>query len=275
MHPVDSPLGKKTVYVDQYSSNLLFPVPRAGQRKELNIAEFLPFKGFDIWTAFELSWLNTKGKPLVAFGEFIFTCTSPCLVESKSLKLYLNSFNNSKFSSLEEVQNTIHRDLSTATGADVSVKIYSLSELPQLSIQNFSGKCIDDYDIECDIFTVAPSLLKIENASAGEVSETLVSNLLRSNCLMTGQPDWASVQISYTGKKINHESLLAYIISFRNHNEFAEHCVERIFTDIMQYCAPTKLTVYGRYTRRGGIDINPYRSTEACEAPANIRLPRQ
>lgn len=269
----ESPLGKKSTHTDQYTADLLFPVLRQNKRSELHIIDFLPFKGFDLWTAFELSWLNEKGKPIVAIGEFIFPCTSVFLIESKSLKLYFNSFNNTKFNSLEEVKITMQNDLSRAAGEEVIVKLYSPTDWRNSSIQFLSGECIDDNDIECDSYTVTPEYLICEGEE--DFSETIYSNLLRSNCLMTGQPDWASVQISYTGQKINHDHLLKYIVSFRNHIEFGEHCVERIFTDIMQYCAPTKLTVYARYTRRGGIDINPYRSTEDCQPPENIRLPRQ
>lgn len=273
----ESHLGKKSVYLDQYTADLLFPVSRQNKRRELHITESKPFKGFDIWTAFDLSWLNNKGKPIIAIGEFIFPCTSPFLIESKSLKLYFNSFNNTKFNSLEEVKITMQNDLSRAAGEEVIVKIYAATNWSQFSIQSLLGECIDDVDIECDNYTVTPEYLTCELGEEPEVeiTETVYSNLLRSNCLMTGQPDWASVQISYTGRKINHDHLLKYIVSFRNHIEFAEHCVERIFTDIMHYCAPRKLTVYARYTRRGGIDINPYRSTEDCQPPENIRLPRQ
>jgi len=273
----ESPLGKKASYPDQYTADLLFPVPRQNKRSELHITDSLPFKGFDIWTAFELSWLNEKGKPIVAIGECIFPCTSPFLIESKSLKLYFNSFNNTKFNSLGEVKIAMQNDLARAAGEEVIIKIYSATDWLQSSMQSLSGKCIDDCDIECDSYTVTPEYLasKLEKESEEEVTETLYSNLLKSNCLMTGQPDWASVQINYIGRKIDHDNLLKYIVSFRNHIEFGEHCVERIFTDIMHYCAPRKLTVYARYTRRGGIDINPYRSTEDCQPPENIRLPRQ
>ena len=268
-----SPLGKKSIYLDQYTADLLFPIVRQSKRSELHITESLPFKGFDRWTAFELSWLNDKGKPIVAMGEFIVPCTSPFLIESKSLKLYFNSFNNTKFNSLAEVQDTMENDLSRAAGEKIIVKIDLPINWVDFSIQTLSGKCIDNGDIECDRYTVTPEYLTCELDQ--EITETIYSNLLRSNCLMTGQPDWASLQISYAGQKINHNNLLKYIVSFRNHIEFGEHCVERIFTDIMRYCAPKKLTVYARYTRRGGIDISPYRSTEDSVAPENIRLARQ
>ena len=266
-------LGEKSSYVSQYTPNLLFPIARKNKRTELNIISPLPFRGFDIWTAFELSWLNNKGKPIVAIGEFIFPCASPFLIESKSLKLYFNAFNNTKFNSLKEVKALIKKDLSQAAGENIYIKISPLTNLLS-KINSFSGHCIDNYNISCDVYTVNPEILSCV-AGRKDVTDTVYSNLLKSNCLVTGQPDWASIQIAYTGRKINYKNLLKYIVSFRNHNDFHEQCIERIFIDIMQYCAPKKLTVYARYTRRGGIDINPYRSTESCAAPENIRLLRQ
>lgn len=275
MNLSESHLARKTTYPNQYSPDLLFSVPRQNKRSELKIVAPLPFKGFDIWTAFELSWLNSKGKPIVAIADFIFCCASPYLIESKSLKLYLNAFNNTKFHSPEAVKATLKKDLSKASGKDVIVMLYPLTSLlQQPSLGELSGTCIDDHDIVCDQYMVDPTLLSCEEEGL-DITETVYSHLLKSNCLMTGQPDWASVQISYTGKKINDKNLLKYIISFRNHTEFSEHCVERIFTDIMDRCTPKKLTVYARYTRRGGIDINPYRSTEDSGRIENTRLIRQ
>jgi 7-cyano-7-deazaguanine reductase len=270
----DAPLGKQSTYITHYQPDLLFPIPRKLKRDEINISTTLPFKGFDIWTAFELSWLNQKGKPIVAMGEFIFPCESPNIIESKSFKRYLNSFNNTKFASTQEVMNTLQIDLSRESGAEVVVKIIPLNDFSDIKIQTFSGVCIDDLDVDCSEYHVNAGLLKLESEKE-IISEKIFSDLLKSNCLVTGQPDWASVQIEYTGKKISHESLLKYIVSFRDHNEFHEQCVERMFVDIMKHCAPQKLSVYARYTRRGGLDINPFRSTETVVALANDRLSRQ
>lgn len=264
------PLGKATSYVSQYQPDLLFVIPRQLHRDGIGIlSQALPFKGCDVWNAFEISWLNTKGKPIVALGEFIFPCESPLLVESKSFKLYLNSFNNTKFSSSAEVTALLQRDLSQVVQANVIVKLLSVSSF---NGTHFSGQCLDDLDVTCDHYTIQSDYLTTTNHI---VTETVYSDLLKSNCLVTGQPDWGSVRIEYTGKKIQHEGLLQYIVSFRNHNEFHEQCVERIFVDIMKQCSPKKLTVHARYTRRGGLDINPYRSTEVGGAPENLRLCRQ
>lgn len=263
---VQSPLGKKTTYVSQYQRDLLFPIARKLKRDEIHVPECLPFKGVDIWNAYELSWLNDKGKPMVAVGEFIFPCESPNIVESKSLKLYLNSFNNTQFSSIAAVSETIQRDLSEAAGAIVAVKISphillsAQKERSALSVTESNAVCLDHLDVSCDTYTVKPTFLKNENENI--VSEVLYSDLLKSNCLVTGQPDWGSVQIHYVGKKIQHEGVLKYIVSFRDHNEFHEQCVERIFMDMMQFCQPQQLTVRAYYARRGGLDINPLRSTE-------------
>lgn len=256
---LESPLGKKTTYISHYQRDLLFPIPRKVKRDEIRVPDRLPFKGIDIWNAYELSWLNLKGKPVVALGQFILPCDSPNIIESKSLKLYLNSFTHSKFASVEMVSKTIQKDLSDFAGSDFAVTIIPIEQFSENNIKSFSGTCLDEWDIECNDYLVNPAFLHTEKSC---VSEILYSNLLKSNCLVTGQPDWGSVQIEYTGKKINAEGLLKYLVSFRNHNEFHEQCVERIFMDIMQYCQPQQLTVYARYTRRGGLDINPFRSTD-------------
>jgi len=252
-----APLGKKSTYISHYQPDLLFPVARDKHRKEIGIAEDLPFHGNDIWNAFEISWLNGKGKPVVATAEFIFPYTSPFLIESKSFKLYLNSFNNTCFDSLKNVEDTLVRDLSAAAQGKVIVKLFALPHRHGKNVSHFTGINLDSLDIQCDTYTICPDYLTTETTV---VTETLYSDLLKSNCLVTGQPDWASIQISYTGKKIHHEGLLKYIVSFRDHNEFHEQCVERIFVDIMKQCQPKKLMVYARYTRRGGLDINPYRA---------------
>ncbi|MDF1654874.1 MAG: NADPH-dependent 7-cyano-7-deazaguanine reductase QueF [Coxiellaceae bacterium] len=270
-----SELGKSAEYDSVYNPDRLFPIARETNRQEIGVdSSALPFYGVDIWNHYEVSWLNQKGKPMVALAEIIYDCQSPNIIESKSLKLYFNSFNNAKFESADSVQNTIQSDLSARLGVDVSVRLRSLSQ-PSLAdrIIALPGESIDDLDISCDTYTVKPDYLSAGDEVAEEV---LTSDLLKSNCLVTNQPDWASVQITYKGKRINREGLLKYIVSLRNHNEFHEQCIERIFVDIMQHCQPEKLTVYGRYTRRGGIDINPYRSTEWVEVgQLNQRLIRQ
>lgn len=268
-------LGKKVSYVDQYDPSLLFPIPRAPKRAEIGIgiSDALPFFGWDTWHAFELSWLNKKGKPVVALARFDIACDSENLIESKSFKLYLNSFNNSKFSSVDTVRTILQKDIETAVQGAVTVSIYALQDSNILPIKNFDGQCIDDCDIAIDTYTIAPHFLIIQKNNVAQ--EKLYSNLLKSNCLVTGQPDWGSVMIDYTGSSINHEGLLKYIISFRHHNEFHEQCVERIFMDIVTHCQPEKLTVHARYTRRGGLDINPIRCTEKILPVENFRLVRQ
>ena len=250
-------LGQTTHYCNQYDPSLLFPIPRQEKRDELGISlDNLPFDGLDIWTAYEVSWLNPKGKPVVVIADFSFPADCPNLIESKSFKLYLNSFNGTKFSSAEAVLAMMEADLSAAAGGDVYAEFRSVNDEETL-IGHLPGECLDELDIRVDSYALTPEVLTTDGSF---VNETLNSHLLKSNCLVTGQPDWGSVVIRYEGPKINHENLLKYLISFREHNEFHEQCVERIFTDIMSHCHPIKLTVYARYVRRGGLDINPYRS---------------
>ena len=278
--PEDSQLGKSSAYVDQYDAALLFPIARAGKRAELGIAGEPPFLGADMWTAYELSWLNLRGKPQVALAHFTVPCESHNIIESKSLKLYLNSFNNSRFVNVDAVKERLRADLSEAVwrGADrtatIGLKIVPPELFDREPIYELDGLSLDRLDVECTCFTPAPELLKVLPDEA-PVTEVLVSNLLKSNCLVTGQPDWGSVQISYTGAAIDQEGLLQYLVSFRNHNEFHEQCVERIFIDIWRRCRPLKLAVYARYTRRGGLDINPFRTSSAQALPQNTRTARQ
>lgn len=269
----EAPLGRSSTYVTQYTPMLLFPIPRKRKRDEIGVPDILPFHGFDTWNAYEVSWLNSKGKPIVAIVQFDISCLSINIVESKSFKLYLNSFNNTKFNSVDEVKKLLERDINNIVEGEVSVKIFKLDDFFGQIIENFRGELLDDYDVACDTYRINPGYLS-SNASE-VVEESLVSNLLKSNCLVTGQPDWGSVQIKYKGSKINKEGLLQYIVSFRDHNEFHEQCVERIFMDIMEHCKPEKLTVEARYTRRGGLDINPIRSTEEICPATNIRMSRQ
>jgi len=283
---MQNPLGKPTQYAEAYSPSLLYTIKRAEKRDELGGVEH--FYGEDIWNAYELSWLGKTGVPKIAIAEIRVPASSPSIVESKSLKLYLNSFNQTRFDSLESVLQTIKKDLSGAVGASIQVHLYCPESFDYFATKTMSGENIDEQSIEIEDFNYNPKLLeravtrrekadsKQESSQYDEVpvSETLVSHLLKSNCLITSQPDWASIQISYKGEQIDHEKLLRYLVSFRSHNEFHEQCVERIYSDLMQYCQPLELTVYARYTRRGGIDINPWRSNVA-ERMENIRLTRQ
>lgn len=265
-------LGQQSAYISQYTPSLLQPVPRSLNRDDLGLRDELPFQGCDVWTLYELSWLNAKGKPVVAIGEVFVPATSPNLIESKSFKLYLNSFNQTRCDSLEAVQALLVQDLSGCAGAPVSVTLFTLDQAPH-QIAQLPGECIDSLDIEVDGYEFDETLL--QGAAGREiVEETLHSHLLKSNCLVTSQPDWGSVVIHYRGPRLDREKLLRYLISFRQHNEFHEQCIERIFTDLKHFCAPEQLTVHARYTRRGGLDINPFRS-DWEPVPANLRLIRQ
>ena len=265
-------LGKKSDYVTSYEPSLLDPIPRAKGRSEITQFSDVEFHGYDIWTAFELSWLNPKGKPMVAIADFKIPHHSPCLIESKSFKLYLNSFNQTRLTSEHELQEMLTKDLSDAAGAPVSVTITPVDASVTLE-HDTSFTCIDGLDISIDDYEYNDDSL-MGATSSDIVEEQICSHLLKSNCLVTNQPDWGTVFIKYKGKKINQETLLRYIISFRNHNEFHEQCVERIFADIKRCCQPEQLTVYARYTRRGGLDINPFRSDFESEMQVG-RLPRQ
>ena len=276
-----SQLGKASAYVDQYDASLLFPIPRAGKREEIGINGASPFFGADIWTAYELSWLNLRGKPQVALAHFTIPCESINIVESKSFKLYLNSFNNTRFADSTEVLARLRTDINEAVWrggvvqASIGVKLVAPELFDREPIYELDGLSLDRLDVQCTHYQPAPELLQTDPQCEAPVSEVLVSNLLKSNCLVTGQPDWGSVQISYTGAQIQQEGLLQYIVSFRNHNEFHEQCVERIFMDIWTRCKPLKLSVYARYTRRGGLDINPFRTSYPQALPANTRNARQ
>lgn len=278
--PEQSQLGKSSAYVDQYDASLLFPIPRLVKREEIGAGSNPPFFGADLWTAFELSWLNLRGKPQVALAHFTIPCETPNLIESKSFKLYLNSFNNSRFADGSEVLARLRADLSEAVwrGSDhkgsIGVQLIDVEKFDAQQVHELDGQLLDRLDVECTQYTPAPELLRASHGEA-PVSETLVSNLLKSNCLVTGQPDWGSVQIQYTGPQIDQEGLLQYLVSFRNHNEFHEQCVERIFMDVWSRCKPIKLVVYARYTRRGGLDINPLRTSHPGALPANVRTARQ
>ena len=270
-----SPLGKNAAYRSDYAPELLFPIPRQGKRDELQLHGTLPFFGVDIWNAYELSWLNLRGKPQVAIARVTVPADSPNIVESKSFKLYLNSFNQTRLASPEALQALLLQDLSNGFGAPVQVALTLQDGFAGLKMGELEGLLLDRLDVEIEHYTPAPQILKAALNEA-PVEEKLVSHLLKSNCLVTGQPDWGSVQIHYSGPQIDQESLLKYLIGFREHNEFHEQCVERIFVDILRQCAPQRLAVYARYTRRGGLDINPWRSNfSTAQQPPNLRGARQ
>ena len=266
-------LGKQTTYSDRYDPTLLCPIPRVKARRDQYDADELPFYGVDLWTAYELSWLNCDGLPQVAIAEFLFPCTSDAIIESKSFKLYLNSYIQTQFASMQAVQELLVKDLSAAAGAEVDVTLYEIAEFNGLKpISEPQGQCIDSQPVSIDSYKPDPHLLQTETDLI--VEETLYSHLLKTNCPVTSQPDWASLYISYKGPKIYAEGLLKYIVSFRQHQDFHEQCVEQIFMDIKTFCAPQQLTVYARYTRRGGLDINPFRST-CLQMPPSYRQVRQ
>ena len=278
--PDQSLLGKPAPYVDRYDPSLLFALSRTPKRQELGLAGAVPFFGADLWTAFELSWLTPRGKPQVAVAHVTVPCETPNIVESKSFKLYLNSFSNTQIASADEVRDRIRADVSgaawggIASKSSVGVKLLLPEHFDREAIHELDGVNLDRLDIECTDYQPRPDLL---TAAFHEkpVEETLTSNLLKSNCLVTGQPDWGSVQIRYAGPQIDQGGLLRYLVSFRNHNEFHEQCVERIFMDVWRQCRPVKLTLYARYTRRGGLDINPFRTSHPGALPVNVRTARQ
>ncbi|MES2351611.1 MAG: NADPH-dependent 7-cyano-7-deazaguanine reductase QueF [Pseudomonadota bacterium] len=270
-----SPLGKTSTYRTDYAPELLFPIARQGKRDELGLTGTLPFFGVDIWNAYEISWLNQRGKPQVAIARITAPADSPNIIESKSFKLYLNSFNQTRLDSVVALKTLLQQDLSNGFGATVHISITQPEEFGMVEMGELDGLLLDRLDIEVDNYSPTPDILK---AAVDEepVEEKLISHLLKSNCLVTGQPDWASVQIHYAGPQIDQESLLKYLIGFREHNEFHEQCVERIFTDILRQCQPQQLAVYARYTRRGGLDINPWRSNfSTAQKPPNLRGARQ
>jgi 7-cyano-7-deazaguanine reductase len=274
-HLSDAPLGKTSTNPDKYSPELLYPIPRSSHRALLEYGNTLPFMGVDIWNAYELSWLGLRGKPEVAIAQIEIPFDSPFMIESKSLKLYLNSLNYERFTSAEEVKSRISKDLSVAAKSNVSITLFDPQSWQQLSFDNLEGTSLDRLDIQIEPQDLPNRDWLSSETDAAPVEEILFSHLLRSNCPVTGQPDWASIIISYTGPAINQENLLRYIISYRNHQEFHEHCVEKIFCDIKAKCKTAKLSVYARYTRRGGLDINPFRTDFNTSWPKNKRLARQ
>ena len=273
--PENSPLGKPSTTPAVYDPVILYPIPRQPMREGLDITGTIPFYGLDIWNAYELSWLNMRGKPQVAIMNFTVSSDSPNIVESKSMKLYLNSLSQMQLTDADAVIALLRADLSDAFGAPVSVSLIPQSAFSSISIEELGGLLLDRLDIEATQYALDPSLLKTDTDEP-PVEEVLVSHLLKTNCPVTGQPDWASIQIHYVGHAINQEGLLKYLISYRQQQEFHEQCVERIFMDILRICRPQSLTVYARYTRRGGISINPWRSNVSSgKRPLFIRNARQ
>ena len=274
-HPAEhSPLGKSSAYIATYNADLLFPISRAAKWAELGLsAETLPYRGVDIWNCYELSWLLPSGKPVVAVGEFVIPADSPNIIESKSFKLYLNSLNQSVFECRETLAGVLARDLSVAAGKAVTVRLRSLEEVAAEGIATPAGECIDELDVAIEHYD-APRAELLHCDGQRVVEECLYSQLLKSNCPVTGQPDWGTLVVDYRGSALDRASLLAYVVSFRQHADFHEQCVERIFLDLQRLLQPQWLTVQARYVRRGGLDINPWRSTRSA-LPGNGRLVRQ
>jgi 7-cyano-7-deazaguanine reductase len=266
------PLGKATSYPDRYSPEILCPIARADNRKRIGIAAALPFAGVDIWNAWDLTWLDRQGQPRTATAEIRVPADSPRIVESKSMKLYLGSFAMSGYASPEALRDVMTEDLAKCTGVAVSVRIDTLDATQGRGLQRLPGTSLDHPGVPCSVWEVDAGLLRADADTVAR--EDLYSDALRSLCPVTGQPDLASVLICYEGPKIDHASLLRYIVSYRRHQDFHENCVERMFADIVDRCGAHKLTVYARYQRRGGIDINPFRSNFES-APINLRLWRQ
>lgn len=255
----NTPLGQASPYVDTYTPGLLYPVPRAEARDGLGVSmDALPFHGVDVWHAYELSWLDGRGKPVVVMAEFTVPCSSQYLIESKSFKLYLNSFANSRFDSRQAVIALLEQDLSACAGGPVEVLLQSLEDAVHTPWMELNGTLVDRFDLDIEHYDYQPTLLQTEQGA--EQSDQLISHLLRSRCPVTGQPDWATLIVRYTGAPISAASVLRYVVSLRNHEGFHEQIIERIYLDIMAQCSPRQLSVYGRFTRRGGLDINPFRS---------------
>jgi 7-cyano-7-deazaguanine reductase len=267
------PLGKPTDYPAEYSPQVLFAVPRIEARKALGMSAELPFHGEDVWNAWELTWLEPSGKPSVATAVITVPADSPNIVESKSLKLYLNSLAMSQYESIDEIGEIIRRDLSGIIGSKVDISILPANDSSTARIASFPGDCIDDLEVQIDV-SAGVDAETLKTTGEASIEEELHSHLLRSNCPVTHQPDMGSALVRYRGPAIDRESLLRYIVSFRQHNDFHEACVERMFLDIKARCSPEKLTVYARYNRRGGLDINPFRSDFETTAE-NLRLWRQ
>lgn len=260
--------------LDQADAALLLGLPRAEQRAQLGVAAQPPFFGADTWTAYELSWLNLRGKPQVALAHITVPCESPCTVDSTSLNRYLHSLANTRFADARDVRERIRADLNAVVGAGIGIQTRGPEMFAQEAVQELAGLSLDRLDVACMHYTPAAELLFAEFGQT-PVEEVLTSKLLKSNCPVTGLPDWASVQIAYEGPAIDQEGLLQYLVSFRNHVGLPEHCVEQIFMDLWTRCQPARLSVHTRYTRRGGLDVNPFRTSHPQALPANMRTARQ
>ncbi len=270
--PDDVPLGKTSGYPTTYTPSLLRSIERATMRAALGVKGRLPFYGQDTWNCFEFSWLNAKGRPETRIVKVEVPCNSAAIVESKSMKLYLNSFAQTVFDTPPELLTTLNSDLALAFRTPVIIELLSVDQSPA-PVARLPGRSLDNIDVDCEVYHWCPDLLEVE-AGAVTVRETIHTNLFRCVCPVTGQPDWASVMVQYVGHRIPPTALLRYLVAFRNHAAFHEATIEQIFVDLTQRCAPEQLTVYGRFLRRGGIDINPFRSTDQTAAPS-VRLNRQ
>jgi len=270
--PVTSPLGRQVEIPDRYTREVLCPFPRDENRRTLGLQDPLPFHGEDIWNAWELTWLDPRGKPVVAAASLRVDASSPNLIESKSLKLYLNSLAMERFASIDDVAALVSSDLSSITESNVRIRLSTPAAIVTAGLEDMPGDCVDDLDVGCDVWQVEPALLECESGET--VREELHSHLMRSNCPVTSQPDFGSILVRYRGPRIARAGLLRYLVSYRNHSGFHESCIERIFVDIKSRCAPVELTVYGRFNRRGGLDINPFRS-DFEQGADNPRLWRQ
>jgi 7-cyano-7-deazaguanine reductase len=270
-HTDRNPLGKEVSHSRYYHPGHLYPVPRSTGRSDIGLGESVPFVGADIWNAYEISWLNTLGRPDIAIGRFTFPSDTQNLIESKSLKLYLNSLNLERFDSTAAMQTTITDDLAEKAGGPVVVKLIPAAHFAEAALGVPTGRCLDDLEIEVHNFELDPEALSV---TPGPTEETVYSNLLRTNCPVTGQPDWGTVVIHYRGPQLDPAGLLKYIVSYREHTGFHENCVERIFCDILERCNPEQLLVQAQFTRRGGLDINPWRANYNA-APEYVRFVRQ
>lgn len=267
---MDTPLGKPTSYADGYDPTLLVPMARSQSRREQGLPAAPDWAGVDLWRSYEFSWLNVEGLPRIAGLTLEVDAASPRMVESKSMKLYLNGFAQTRFESEDAVRQRLDVDLGAAFGAAVAARLEPLSALAG-AVPVLPGTCLDDLPVTTDVYQPDPSLLR---CGARAVAETVHTELFRSVCPVTGQPDWASVLIRYQGSAIDHQALLRYLISFRQHAAFHETTVERIYADIDERCGCERLLVAGYFLRRGGIDINPIRADRAGPWPL-IRTARQ
>jgi len=264
-------LGRQTPVIDSYAPHLLYPIPRAGGREHIGCSQSQPFTGSDLWHAYEISWLDSQGTPVVRVGRVTVPASSANMVESKSFKLYLNSLNNTVFDSDATVATVIRGDIARVVGAEVKLELLAVEDASLAGVA-LSGNCLDSLAVTAPVGEPCADMLELQAGTI--VEERLYTHLLRSLCPVTGQPDWASVWLHYRGTALQHESLLRYIIAYRRHQEFHEQCVERMFCDIHRRIEPQFLHIQAFYTRRGGLDINPFRSTDPAAQPLP-RLNRQ